>query len=99
MQGDEAVAPWLGRKVGRAEVIESITQLAEMTRAEEFEIETIIGDGNRAIVLGFFRVTILATGETFDSEYAFDVTVGHNGLITRYRALEDSWALSEASKP
>jgi ketosteroid isomerase-like protein len=99
MQGDEAAAPWLGRKVGRAEFVEHFTQLEELTRAEDFQMDQIVADRDRAIVLGTFRVTILATGKTFDSEYAFDIKVGRNGKITRYHALEDSLALSKASRP
>ncbi|MGW4467860.1 nuclear transport factor 2 family protein [Micromonospora sp. NPDC004704] len=99
IQGDTSAVPWLGRKVGRAEVTEHFTQLEELTTPERVEVEAIIGDGDRAIALGTFRVTILATGRSFDSEFAFDITVGRNGLITRYHVLEDSFALSNAYTP
>lgn len=99
IQGDTSAVPWLGRKVGRAEVAEHFAQLAELTKPEKVEVEAIIGEGDRAIAVGTFRVTILATGRSFDSEFAFDITVGRDGLITRYHVLEDSFALSNAYTP
>ncbi len=99
IQGDTAHVPWLGRKVGRAEIAEHFAQLEELTTPEKLEVDAIIGDGDRAIAVGTFRVKILATGRSFDSEFAFDITVGKNGLITRYHVTEDSFALSNAYTP
>jgi hypothetical protein len=99
IQGDTDSVPWLGRKVGRAEIVEHFTQLEELTRPEKFQVDAVIGDGDRAVALGTFRVNILATGLSFDSEFAFDITVDDNGLITRYHVLEDSFALSNAYTP
>ncbi|MFE7507196.1 nuclear transport factor 2 family protein [Promicromonospora sp. NPDC057488] len=99
IQGDTAAVPWIGRKTGRAGVAEHFEQLGLSVRPEAFEIDTILADGDRAVVLGTFRAVVLATGRAMDSEYAFDVTVDDAGLITRYHMLEDSWAVSRAARP
>ena len=99
IQGDTAAVPWIGRKTGRAGVAEHFEQLGQSVRPEAFEIDTIMSDGDRAVVLGTFRAVVVATGGPMDSEYAFDVTVDETGLITRYHMLEDSWAVSRAARP
>ncbi|MFD6446744.1 nuclear transport factor 2 family protein [Promicromonospora sp. NPDC060204] len=99
IQGDAENVPWIGRKVGRAGVAEHFAQLGENVRPEAFEVDTIMADGNRAVVLGTFRARVIATGRLMDSEYVFDISVDDAGLITRYHMLEDSWAVSEAARP
>ena len=99
IQGDTSALPWIGRKVGRAEIADHFAQHGQSTRPEAFEIDTIMTDGNRAVVLGTFVIRMLATDRVAESEYAFDITVDDSGLITRYHMLEDSWAFSEAARP
>lgn len=98
IQGDTETVPWIGRKKGRAGVAEHFTQLGEGVRPEGFEIDTVLSDGNRAVVLGTFRTRVAATGKLIDSEYAFDVAVDDAGLFTRYHMLEDSYAVSQAAR-
>ncbi|WFE53277.1 nuclear transport factor 2 family protein [Micromonospora sp. WMMD1155] len=98
IQGDTKTVPWIGRKTGRAGIVEHFTQLAQNVRAEAFEIDTTMAHGNRAVVLGTFRARMVATERVVDSEYVFDIAVDDTGLITRYHMLEDSWAISEANR-
>ncbi|AOS63793.1 nuclear transport factor 2 family protein [Actinoalloteichus hymeniacidonis] len=96
--GDTSVVPWIGRKVGRAGVAEFYTQLAAGTELAHFGIDTIIGDGDRCVVLGGLRTTVLATGRVIETDFAFDVRV-RDGLITRYHMFEDTWAVASAFEP
>jgi ketosteroid isomerase-like protein len=96
--GDVDNIPWLGRKVGRAGVIEHFTQLGDGVQPESFELDTIVSEGDRAVVLGEFRARFPATGAVVDSWLVFDVTTDANGLITRYRVFEDTFAISRAAR-
>ncbi|WP_405647972.1 nuclear transport factor 2 family protein [Streptomyces uncialis] len=96
--GHTSVVPWIGRKVGRAGVAEFYAQLGQGAKVEEFKVDTIIGDGDRCVVLGSLRTTILATGRDIETDFAFDIEV-RDGLITRYRMFEDSWAVAAAFEP
>lgn len=98
ISGDESVVPWIGRKTGRAGVADFYTQLGQGARVEHFEIETIVGDGDRCVVLGTLRTKVLATGRDIESDFAFDIKV-RDGLITRYRMFEDTWAVAAAFEP
>lgn len=96
--GNTAVVPWIGRKTGRAGVAEFFTQLRELTASGQFAVDTILGDGDRCVVLGSLRTEVLATGRNIDSDFAFDVAI-RDGLITRYHMFEDTWAVATAVEP
>ncbi|MFC7219281.1 nuclear transport factor 2 family protein [Streptomyces polyrhachis] len=67
-------------------------------RVKDFAIDTIVGDGDRCVVLGSLRTEILATGRDIETEYAIDIAV-RDGLVTRYRMFEDTWAVVAAFEP
>lgn len=71
---------------------------SSLTASDHFTVETILGDGDRCVVLGSLRTEVLATGRNIDSDFAFDVAV-RNGLITRYHMFEDTWAVAAAVEP
>ncbi|MEU9335550.1 nuclear transport factor 2 family protein [Streptomyces sp. NPDC048290] len=96
--GDTAIVPWLGGPAGRVGVTELYTQLGRATRSQRFEVETILGDGDRCVVLGSLRTEVLATGRVIESDFAFDIAV-RDGLIVRYHMFEDSWAVAQALRP
>ncbi|MFD7922071.1 nuclear transport factor 2 family protein [Streptomyces sp. NPDC059740] len=93
--GDTSVVPWIGRRTGRAGVAEFYAQLAALTRAEALDIATVLGDGDRCVVLGSLRTTVLATGREIETDFAFDIGT-RDGLITRYRMFEDTLAVAAA---
>jgi ketosteroid isomerase-like protein len=95
--GDTSVVPWIGRKTGRAGVAEFYTQLAQSAKAEDFNIEAIVGDGDRCVVLGNLRTKVLATGRDIETDFAFDIEV-RDGFITRYHMFEDTLAVAAACK-
>ncbi|MFI7239916.1 nuclear transport factor 2 family protein [Streptomyces cyaneofuscatus] len=61
-------------------------------------MNTIIGGGVRCVVLGSLRTEVLATGRDIESDFAHDIEV-RDGLITRYRMFEDTWAVAKAFEP
>ncbi|GAB7037314.1 hypothetical protein JCM9533A_11620 [Catenuloplanes niger JCM 9533] len=96
--GNTAVVPWIGPREGRAGVAEFYTELGQMAKVEQFTIDTIIGDGDRCVLLGDLKTTVLSTGRDITTDFAYDIEV-RNGLITRYHMFEDSWAVAEALEP
>ncbi|MFJ5737681.1 nuclear transport factor 2 family protein [Streptomyces microflavus] len=96
--GDTSVVPWIGRKTGRDGVAEFYAQLGRGAKVKHFQIDTIIGDGDRCVVLGSLRTEVLATGRDIESDFAYDIEV-RDGLITRYRMFEDTLAVVRAFEP
>ncbi|MFF3340794.1 nuclear transport factor 2 family protein [Streptomyces flavidovirens] len=92
--GAETV-PWAGPRGTREEAVEFFRSLPDHLRAEKFEVERILVDGEHAVALGHMRHVVLATGKVFDSPFAFHIKV-EGGLITRYITFEDSLALARA---
>lgn len=71
--GDVDNVPWIGRKVGRAGVIEHFTQLEKGVEPESFELDAIVSEGDRAVVLGEFSARFSATGAVVDGGLVFDI--------------------------
>jgi uncharacterized protein len=94
--GDERV-PWTGARSRRDEVGAYFTTLwsACDTTQTDNTVSQVLVDGADAVVLGVFSQTIRATGARFSTPVAVHVTVA-DGLITRLRIYEDSYAVSRA---
>ena len=93
--GDTSLAPWLGKRSVKADVKEFYELLWPATLPMSAAVEHIIADGEFAVVSGEFSTKMLATGKIVDSVFSIHITVT-DGLITRYRLLEDSLAVAEA---
>jgi ketosteroid isomerase-like protein len=93
--GNEAVAPWLGRKNGPDEVREFYEQLWAATEPVSFELEHLVYDGDHCVITGQLATRMTATGKVFDSMFSGHLTVTGD-TISRYRVQEDSWGLVEA---
>jgi hypothetical protein len=65
--------------------------LGEALDVEHIDLDTIRADGDRAVVTGTCRARERATGLAVAGEFALDVAVGPDGLITRYDVLDDGW--------
>jgi uncharacterized protein len=94
--GDERV-PWTGARSRRDEVGAYFTTLwsACDTTQTDNTVSQVLVDGADAVVFGVFSQTIRATGARFSTPVAVHVTVA-DGLITRLRIYEDSYAVSRA---
>ncbi|MFI8524049.1 hypothetical protein ACIGB8_06370 [Promicromonospora sukumoe] len=65
--------------------------LGEALDIEHIDLDTIRAEGDRAVATGTGRARVRATGAVLVGEFALDVAVGPDGLITRYDVLEDRW--------
>ncbi|MCM3849678.1 nuclear transport factor 2 family protein [Pseudonocardia sp. DR1-2] len=96
--GDTDVVPWIGRKTGRAGVADFWAQIQDRLESEHFVVSDIMSKGDRVVVLGDLRSRLRETGRVISTEFAFDVEVS-NGRITRFRMLEDTFAVARAFVP
>ena len=93
--GNEAVAPWLGRKDGPDEVRRFYELLWASVEPLGFELEHILYDGDHCVITGQLSSRMTATGKVFDSMFSGHLTIAGDA-ISRYRVQEDSWGLVEA---
>ena len=92
--GDERIQ-WIGRKVGRAGVVDFIRDLREFTTPIRANVRTIVTEGQNAVALLELETRVNKTRRIIRTEAAFDFTV-QDGLIVRFRLFEDSYRVSQA---
>lgn len=90
--GDSALVPWAGQRTTKAEVEAFLGLLGGAMSPQENQVHQIIVDGPDAIVTGFFRHAVRATGNLFSSPYALHIRV-QDGKVVRYHIYEDTQAL------
>jgi ketosteroid isomerase-like protein len=93
--GDLAAAPWLGRRTTRAGVADYLRLLRASVEPIGVEIQHLLVDGEVAVVVGEFSSRMLATGTVVESPFSM-LFVVRDGLVVRFRLLEDSHAVAEA---
>lgn len=93
--GNTARVPYIGPRHGKTEVAAFFTDLLRHVEPQRFEVRTVLASGENAVILGGLASLVKTTGKLIESEFAFDLTV-RDGLIVRYRMLEDSYAVEQA---
>lgn len=94
--GDLSVVPWIGQKIGKAGAAEFYSQIRSEITSERFELKDILSQGKRVVAIGELASRVNKTGKLIESEFVFDFIV-ENGLITRFRMFEDSFAVAQAA--
>lgn len=95
--GNEDLVSWIGIRSTKDEILDFFDDLWKQTQPLSARIDHILVDGDIAVVCGEFSSKILRSGKILNSIFSIQLTI-ENNLITRYRFLEDSYALSEAYK-
>lgn len=93
--GNQELAPWLGKRNTKPEIIEFFKLLWKRTEPVSARVDRILVEDNFAIVIGDFSTRMLQTGKIVNSIFSIHITVEAN-LIVRYRLQEDSYAVSVA---
>ncbi len=93
--GDESKAPWLGKRESKNGVSESYKLLWENTNPISVTVEDILIDKDVVIISGQFCTQMLRTDKTVHSIFFIKLIVT-DGLITKYRLLEDSYAVAKS---
>lgn len=79
---DERVGPGLA----------GVSLLGDALDIEHIDLDTVRAEGNRAVATGTCRARVRATGHVLVGEFALDVAVGPDGLITCCHVLDDRWS-------
>lgn len=93
--GNQTLAPWTGKRETKEEVKAFFKLLWGKTEYVSADIDHFLTENNCAVITGSFSTRMLQTGNTVDSPFSILIKV-EDGLITKYRLLEDSYAVSAA---
>jgi uncharacterized protein len=94
--GDTGVLPWIGKKSGRAAIVDFIADSRAMIERISFDIHDVVAGEGRAVILGSLASKVKRTGKIIETDFAIVLTVAH-GEIVRFQMLEDSFAVSKAA--
>jgi ketosteroid isomerase-like protein len=97
IDGDVGALPWIGRQTGRSAVTGFIRGTRSLIEQTRLDVQDVLAGDEQAVILGELTSKILATGKTVDTAFAIVLTVV-DGSITRFRMLEDSFAVSRAAR-
>ncbi|MDM8173372.1 MULTISPECIES: nuclear transport factor 2 family protein [Olivibacter] len=93
--GNFSRASWLGKRSAKSEIRMFFEDLWSNTKPLTASIQYLFVDDEVAIVVGEFSTKMLPTDQVVDSLFSILIRV-QEGLISQYRLLEDSYAVSEA---
>jgi len=80
--------PWAGSRHGREEVRDYFRQLIETVRPEPFEDVVFTASGDRVVVEGHNKGTVLATGKVYEHDWVMIFTI-RDGQVVRFRDYYD----------
>lgn len=90
--------PWVGHKTGRSAIAEFIRETQTMIRRESLEIQDVLTNEHRAVILGHLKTRVKATGKLIDG--AFAIVLRFSGAkLASFLMLEDSFATAAAARP
>ncbi|GGZ47501.1 ketosteroid isomerase [Streptomyces inusitatus] len=97
---ENPAVPWIKPRRTRADVADHFRELAAGQRADPAgtSVDAISVDGDQALLGGRLAGTVRATGKSFSSPFTMRLTV-RDGLIVRYRVVEDAAAIAAACTP
>ncbi|WP_186055187.1 nuclear transport factor 2 family protein [Burkholderia gladioli] len=95
--GDVGALPWLGKKRGRAAVVDFIHDSANLIERLKLEVHDILAGEQRAVILGELASRYKPNGKVMETAFAVVLQISDN-QITHYRMFEDSFAVSQATR-
>jgi ketosteroid isomerase-like protein len=93
--GNTGVAPWVGRRTTRSGVADYLRLLRANAEPLRGMVQHVLVEGEMAIAVGEFASRMRKTGKVVESIF-FAQLVVRDGLVVRYRLLEDTQAVVEA---
>ncbi len=94
--GDPAAFPWIGRRFGLEAVRSFLSETQAQLERVRFEVEDVLASDTQAVILGSLASRVTRTGNVIETEFAIVLTIAA-GRITRFRMLEDSFAVAQAA--
>jgi uncharacterized protein len=87
--------PWAGRRRSPQQVADYFRQLTSAVRPQPFEELTFTAAGDRVVVEGRNRGTVLATGQPYEHEWVMVFTI-RSGQVVRFRHYYDPADITHA---
>jgi ketosteroid isomerase-like protein len=88
-------APYSGHHMGRDAVRRYFAELDHAVRLDEFDVDEVLEDGDRVVVLGRERATVKETGRDFSTRFAHVVRL-RKGKIADVAVFADTHAAASA---
>jgi uncharacterized protein len=89
------VAPFSGRRAGRDQVRRYFEELNRLVSFDQFDLDDVLIEGNKAAALGRERLTVKETGSHFESDWVHVFTF-RDGRISAVRLFFDTHAMAAA---
>lgn len=96
--GDNTKASWVGQRSTNMEVEDFFKILWRNTEPLSAQIYDVLFNEKSAIIAGEFSTRMLSTNKVANSIFFIHITE-KDGLISRYRLLEDSFSVSQSLTP
>lgn len=95
IQGNEKKAIWIGKLKSKNEVANFFKLLWENIKPLSANIDDVLINNNKVGIFGNFSVIMNKSGIQINSNFSIYLVITA-GKITKYRLLEDSYAVSES---
>lgn len=95
--GDDGVLPWIGRKTGRHAIVDFVTSLRTLTEAQKLDVDDVLANDRRAVILVDLATKVKATSKTIESAAAIVLEIS-DGEIQRFLMIEDSFDVSRKAR-
>jgi len=88
-------APFAGRRQGRDGMRQFFDELRRAVQLDQFDVDEVLGDGDKVVVLGRERSTVRETGRHYESDFAHVYTL-RGGKLSHGRLFADTAAAAAA---
>lgn len=88
-------APFSGRRMGREQLRQFFVELDRAVRLDEFDVDEVLADGDRVVVLGRERGRVKETGRDYETAFAHVYRL-RNGKVAEARLFSDTHAEASA---
>ena len=88
-------APFAGQRSGREGMRAFFTEMMAAAELDQFDVDEILGDGEKVVVLGRQRATVRATGAKYSTDFAHVWTL-RGGKVSHGVVFEDTNAAGAA---
>ena len=95
--GDVGALPWLGKQQGKEAIVNFVRDTATLLTSESFTVHDILANEHRAMILGALASRVNATGKLIETSFVLVLEIS-NGLISSFKMLEDTFAVSQAAR-
>ena len=95
--GDAGALPWLGKQQGKEAIVNFVRDTATLLTSESLVVEDILANEHRAMIQGALASRVNATGKLIETSFVLVLEIS-NGLISSFKMLEDTFAVSQAAR-